>query len=353
MTTDIHSGCRWLLSGLIAVSLMTSSVYAQDSLWRIKKSGKVSKLSGKIEAITPLSITFKSRTGSEEIPAWEVERIASAGEPREIQRARDRIESGRYADAIEDLESVDAGDNKVTQAEIAFYRALAQSKFALSGGDVTAKEAAATMNRFLKANPQSHHLVPATELMGRLAIAAGELNFASQQFTALTKSKWPEYVARGLFQSGEVMLLQEKYADAAKAYDKLISLPANDDVTQRYQLLARCQKARSAAMVGETAGPIAEIEAIIKAENPDDKELFAYAYNALGACYLKANNAAEAQEKFLFTQLLFDTEAAPHAEAVFRLAEIWKQEKQTDRANEARELLKTRYRNSWWSSRLN
>jgi len=62
---------------------------------------------------------------------------------------------------------------------------------------------------------------------------------------------------------------------------------------------------------------------------------------------------AEAQEKFLFTHLLFDTESDAHAEAVYHLVGIWTNQNQTDRAAEARQILKSRYRNTWWSSQLN
>ena len=149
------------------------------------------------------------------------------------------------------------------------------------------------------------------------------------------------------------MLRAKKYTEAVAEFDKVVALPANDDTTQRYKRLAQCQKARVSAMTGDSTAAITQLETIIKQENPDDKELFAYAYNALGACYLKGNDLAEAEEKFLFTHLLFDTESGPHAEAVYQLANIWTTQKQTDRASEARQILKSRYRNTWWSAQLN
>lgn len=341
-----------MFAASIAVLLSTANVDAQDTLTRIRKDGRVTRLSGKIQNITPLEVTFNGRSGPETIPVWDVVKLSAGSEPAEVERARDRIESGRYDDALEELASTSA-DDEISKAEIAFYKAFANSKIALGGGNVTAKSAAGDMSRFLKSYPQSHHLIPATEIMGKLAIAAGELDFAAQQFALLTKSKWPEYALRGAFEVGQVQLLQEKYAQAIESFDKLIANEGTDDVTQRYKLLARCEKAKANAMQGDPSAAIAELKAIIQAEDPDDKELFAHAYNALGTCYLKSNDLAEAQEKFLFTHLLFDTEVDPHAEAVYQLAKIWTQERQTDRAAEAREILKTRYRNSWWSSRLN
>lgn len=342
-----------LFSGLI-LSFLCGSVFAQnDAIYLIKKSGKVSKQTGKIEEISPLSVTFKGRSGSEKVPVWEVSKISAANEPAQVDKARDRIESSRYDEAIELLSQVQKGANPITDAEVDWYMAVAMSETAFSGGSYSARDAGGQVQKFLSAHPKSHHLVPATDLMGRLAMANGNLDFAAKQFTLLTQSKWPEYVARGHFLTGEALLRSGKFNEAAAAYGKILALQANDDITQRYKQLAQCQQAKVAAMTGDPTAAIKKLEAIIKTENPDDKELFAYAYNALGSCYLKTNDLAEAEEKFLFTHLLFDTESGAHAEAVYQLAKIWNTQKQTDEASEARQILKSRYRNTWWSSQLN
>ena len=338
----------------LMVAVATSSATAQnDTLYRIKKSGKVSKQVGKITKITPLSVSFNGRSGAEKIPVWEIQKLASANEPSAVKKARDRIDASRYDEAIEELNKVKLGGNLITDAEVAWYKAVAMSELAFSGGGYSAADARGEVQNFLKAHPKSHHFVPATDLMGRLALADGKMEFAAKQFTLLTKSQWSEYVARGHFYTGEALLRAKKYPAAIIAFDKVIALQSNDDNSQRYKRLAQCQKAKVAALVGDPAASISQLEAIIKLENPDDKELFAYAYNALGECYLKGNDLAEAEEKFLFTHLLFDTETEPHAEAVFRLTNIWTTLQQTDRASEARQILKSRYRNTWWSSQLN
>ncbi|QEG24720.1 hypothetical protein MFFC18_46420 [Mariniblastus fucicola] len=337
------------LCGLLVALAATSANAQNDALYRIKKSGKVSKQVGKIKDITPLSVTLDG----DKIPVWEIEKLAAANEPLEVEKARDRIDDGRFDEALEQLDQVKLGGNPITDAEVAWYRAVAKSEMAFSGGAFSAIDAGSEVQKFIKGNPKSHHLIPATDLMGRLAMADGKLDFAAKQFDILTDSKWPEYVVRGYFFGGEAYMRAEKFPLAMAAYDKILALPGNDNITQRYQRLAQCQKARVAAVTGDPEASIDQLKSIIRQENPDDKELFAYAYNALGACHLKRNDLAEAEEKYLFTHLLFDTESAPHAEAVFRLANIWTAQKKTDRASEAREILKSRYRNTWWSAQLN
>lgn len=343
------------LCGLMVVAVTASSAIAQnDSLYRIRKSGKSSKQTGKIQEISALSVTFNGRNGPEKIPVWQIEKLAAGNEPSEVRKARDRIEASRFEEAVELLDKVKLGGNPITDAEVGFYRALAKSRMAFSGGSVSAVDAGGEMGKFIEANGKSHHIVPATEMMGRLAMAAGKLDYAKQQFGNLTKSGWPEYVAKGYFMSGEVLMRQKEYPQAVAAFDQLIALPGNDDLTQHYRRLAKCQKAKAEAMSGaDVSASIKALEAIIKQENPDDRELFAYAYNALGSCHLKANDQAEALEKFLLTHLVYATESAPHAEAVYQLADIWTTQKQTDRASEVKQILNSRYRNTWWSSQLN
>ena len=337
-----------LMLALVANSAPSSAV-AQDKLYRIKKNGKASKKTGKIEEITALWVKFDG----EKIPVWEIAKLASKSEPSEVEKARDQIDKARYEDAIELLEKVKSGSGPITDAEVAWYKALAKSELSFSGGAYSAKDALSEVLAFINSNKRSHHFVPATDLMGRLAMAGGKMDFAVKQFGTLTKSKWPKYVARGHFYSGEALLRAKKYPQATAEFDKVIALSANDDISLRYKRLAKCQKAKVAAITGDPASSISELETIIKQEDPDDKELFAYAYNALGECYLKGNDLAEAEEKFLFTHLLFDTEKGPHAEAVYKLANIWATQNQTDRASEARQILTSRYRNSWWSAQLN
>jgi len=345
--------CRGLLVCFVICCAFSSAVGQDDTIFRIKRTGKVGKQTGKIDSVSKLAISFSDRTGSTKVPAWEIDKIRVASEPPQLDDARSRVKSGSHDEAIELLGQIKTGTNPLIDAEVDWYRALAKSEAALSGGTYSAVDAGGEVAAFLKNHPNSHHFVPATDLLGRLAMANGKLEFAAKQFGVLTKSKWAEYVARGHFFSGEAFLRGKKFNEAKAAYNNIIALKANDDITQRYKQLAQCQVARVNAMTGDPAASIAKLEGIISQENPDNTELFAYAYNALGHCYLKQKNLAEAEEKFLFTDLLFDTDPIPHAEAVFQLANIWNTQKQTDLSSEARKTINSRYRNTWWPSQLN
>ena len=105
-------------------------------------------------------------------------------------------------------------------------------------------------------------------------------------------------------------------------------------------------------MQGDVANARPIVDKIIADENADNTRLFAYAYNALGQCHLQAKEFKPAALAFLHTELLFPSEADPHAEALYNLAMIWPKLEQTDRANRARAMLKSRYRNTIWAPKL-
>ncbi len=323
-----------------------------DSVYQFRAGGGNKKISGSITGVTAQGVTIKTSSGPKEIAASEINKLVFKDEPKEINKARTRIESGRFDDAIEELEKISGSNPAFVQQEIDYLKAFATSEVALRAGTITAAEAGKVMFGFTQKNSNSHHFYNATKILGQLFFAVGQTDNAEKQFTKLTASQWPELVLDGHFYRGEMLNELQKPAEAEASYDAILASPANDDLTQSYKLIAQCQKAKSQGLAGNTAEAIKVIEQIIKVENPENTRLFAYAYNALGACHLKAGNLKEAATAYLHTELLFAAEKEPHAEALYRLALIWPDLDQTDRASRAREGLKSRYRNSYWATKL-
>ena len=345
-----------LLTIAVALSVPGIPSVAQgqdDAVYKFRAGGGNSKISGEITGMTPLGVTVETRSGTKEIPAAEINKIVFAGQPPEIARARDRIESGRFDDALTELEKIsDPVQGPFLKQEVDFLTAFASAQIALRTGNITAQEAGRRIGGFVANNPESCHLFPAKELLGKLLFAVGRAELAEKEFAQMTESNWPEYVLSGYFYQGDCLNELGKYGEAEAVFDAILAMDANDDLTQSFKLLAKCQKAKSQALAGNTDQAINTINEIIKVESPDNTKLFAYAYNALGVAHLKAGNLKAAASAFLHTELLFATEAEPHAEALYQLALIWPQLQQTDRASRAREGLKSRYRNSYWAGKL-
>jgi tetratricopeptide (TPR) repeat protein len=337
------------ISLFVGFSNLASSqgLLAQDGVYQFKASGGNSKTSGKITEISPDGVMIAGKL----VPASKIARVSFSREPSDINRARDQMETGRFSDAIESLGKIDV--TKLTpqmKAEVDFIRAFSMSQSSLRGGGTTPQEAGAVVTAFIDEHPASWHLHPAVEQLGKLYFAIDRTDLAIGQFEKLTKSSWPRYRLNGSLQLG--MLTMDKPTDANAAFDSILNSNSNDDVTQLFKLLAKCQKARLAGIEGDSATSLSELNEMIATENSDKKLVFAHLYNALGAVHQKNSNWKEARTAYLHTDLLFATESELHAEALFHLSKIWAKLDETDRAAEARDTLKSRYRNSYWAGKL-
>ena len=85
------------------------------------------------------------------------------------------------------------------------------------------------------------------------------------------------------------------------------------------------------------------IHEVIRDADPEDSELHAIAYNALGQCYRQADKPKEALLAFLHVDVLYSSIPAAHVEALENLAALWTSFGQAGRAREARGLLRDQY----------
>lgn len=338
-------GCCLMVASLFA----PAETLAQDAIYQFKSTGGTSKISGKITDVSPEGATV----GGNQIAAAEIKRLYFSKEPSEVNRAREHMEAGRFSDAIDELDKIDASkiSGKV-KPEVGFIRAFSNSQISQRGGNVTPQIAGKEVGDFIAANGNSIHLYPAIEQLGKLLFAFGRPERAADEFEKLSQCSWPEYRLKGLFQLGKSQFEAGNMEDALAAYEAILLIDSNDDLSQTYKQLAKCEKARLAGMQGDIESGLNAINGLIGTENSDNKLLFAHLYNALGSLYEKSGQLKDARTAYLHTELLFATESEPHAEALYRLAKIWLELDETDRANLARNTLKTRYRNSYWAGKL-
>ena len=333
----------------LLVGAVATQVNAQDAVYKYKDGGGTSKVNGKISAVTPDGVTINEK----QIAASEVKRVYYSKEPPGLNRAREQMQDGRYSDAIEELEKLDAGDLVGRlQPEVDFIRAYSTSQLSLRGGNVTPQVAGNEIRNFITAHSKSLYLYPAIDQYGQLLFSIGRPELAAAEFGKLSNCSWLEYRMRGQFQLGKSLVEAGNLQQAVSAFDGILSTNSNDDLTQTYKLLAQCEKARLAGLQGNVEPAVAELNKLIDVESAENKLLFAHLYNALGAVQEKAGNLKEASWAYLHTSLLYATIPEAHSEALYHLALIWPQLEETDRANEARETLKSRYRNSYWAGKL-
>jgi len=328
---------------------LPDSMSAQDALYQLRDGGRSAKrFIGKITSVTADGVTIN---GSE-VPASQIQKVTFGKAPPQVGRARDQMESGRFSDAIAELAKVKGSADPNVKQEIEFIRAYSTAQLSLRGGNVIPKTAGSVVKNFISSYPNSFHVVPAKEQFAQLAFAAGAEKVAVGEFKKLQSSNWLEYQLKGYFHAGQIHVLLGDLELASKNFKAISDVQSNNNLAQTYKLLAACELAKVDGLRGNADAAQKKIEQIIKKENSDNKKLFAHLYNALGAVHEKAGRLKEAAHAYLHTELLFAAETDAHAEAVYRLALIWPQLEDTDRANRARTILQERYRNSYWARKL-
>jgi tetratricopeptide (TPR) repeat protein len=349
-TTFTYPTVRCLIAVLsLTLSATHVSAAGADKI-RLARGGET----GEVSEMTPLEITInKGQPGSHTVPVNTIKSIAFEAEPSELAQARTNALSGSYAKAQQLLGKVNAAQiqRDFIKQDVEFYQALAAAKLAETGdGEIV--DAGKKLNAFVKSYPNSYHYLEASEIMGELLMISGRFENAQKQYAELSKAPWPDYKMRAAVAIGRALQAQGKHAEAIQQFDSALALPDEGPDAQPQKLAATLGKATSLAETGKADDAASMIEKIIQDADPQQKDLHARAYNALGTCYEKGNKTKDALFAFLHVDVLYSTVPDAHAEALYHLASLWKTIGQDDRSREARETLQQKYAASRWTKQL-
>jgi tetratricopeptide (TPR) repeat protein len=323
---------------------------AADDTIKLRPSGT---LKGTISGMTATEVSIDMAAGKKKpVPVNEIEGITYDGEPPEVKLARSEIANGNFEAALKSLDKIDAA--KVTRAEIKqdlqFYKALAHARLALEGsGDV--RDAGREMLAFTKDHATNYHYLAAAENLGHLFAAADIPDQALAQYAAVERAPWPEYKLRAGVAKGRILVAQKKYPEALATFDAVLKLAGDaEGPAAAEKLNAQLGRATCLAATGDADNAIQLVQEVIDKANPEDVDLNARAYVALGNCYRQKPGAVkEARDAYLHVDLLYAGNRDAHAEALANLARLWNELGKPERALQATQLLKDRYANSVWA----
>lgn len=303
---------------------------------------------GNVTKMTALEVTTDVSGVQKTTPVNQVEVIYYDSEPTMLKTARSALEAGRYQDALDALAKIDPSD--VSRAEIkqdaAYYKALAAARLAVAGGG-NVKEAGSRLVEFVNAYPNSYHYFEACEVIGDLLVAAGNYANAETYYGYLaTKAPWPDYKMRSGVAVGRAKLAAGNPGEAMKAFEAVLDIEAQGEAADKYRLAATLGKARCLAEDKKADEAVKLIQGVIDRANPEDADLQAAAYNALGAALRKAGRAKDALLAFLHVDVLYFTAPGHHIEALQNLNELWLEVQKPDRAARAVQVLRDRYNTS-------
>ncbi len=305
---------------------------------------------GRILEVSPVKVRIeRGSSGIEEVDTNRIEMILYEGEPSVLKTAKLAVAGGRYEDALESLSRLELGANERAEIkhDVQYYTALCKARLALASNNQQAiTEAGQLMVAFINGNPSSYHFFNACEMVGDMLVAIGKYAPAQQYYERLANAPWPEYQMRAGVAVGNALLAQNKTAEALQRFEKVLQINAAGPAAEAQRLAATLGKARCLAVGGKSDEAIQLIQNVIAKANPEDKQLHARAYNALGLAYRKAGKPKEALLAYLHTHVLYFSSPGEHVEALQNLVELFTELRQRERADTMAKVLQERYNRS-------
>ena len=204
------------------------------------------RLTGNIGSITADEIEFKGSKALV-VPTSEIAAVAYSNEPNELADAREMYQAGRFDAIDEALSQVKEQRRDEIRAEIAFYRAAAQSRLAANGNpdQKTAVEAGKALLAFIKQYPDSWHQYEAHEVVGDLLTSIRNPQ-AFNYYDKLSASRLPHYKIRPHYLKGRALQSASNYAGALQHFDAAFRESPGESGTAPAQL-RWCRLARRSA----------------------------------------------------------------------------------------------------------
>jgi len=315
------------------------------------------RLVGELD-LTPNGVTVTTESGSTaRLGIEEVRFVRFADEPEALSNARSLLLRRSGADAAEEVAKVtDAERAAATSpvlADIAFVKAAGTGYAAIdSGGNLDA--AAKGLRDFVAANPRSHNLHAANEVLGGVLARAGRYADAAAAYGELAKGP-PAIAARAAVLKAELQIAQGRGAEALRDYEAAAAAAAklDGDAGRRARQSAELGKARSLVMLGRAADAIAASRGVIASCRPDDAALLSRAYLILGTAQLAAGSMdRDAAVSLLTVDLVHNAVAEDRAEALYHLVGLWERTNHPERSREARQTLEATFPDSPWTVKL-
>jgi TolA-binding protein len=331
--------------------LLCSPAFAQSSFDTIVGAKGV-PVRGLVVEMSPDEVGLQQRGSVRKFPALEIQKISYAEDPRPLREARDDIREGRFRAALEKLKTINTAELRrdFVQQDVQYYTGYCLARVGLATGDNQAAAVTALLG-FVRDHRNSYHFYEAAEILGDLAMALGSYENAAKYYGQLEKSAGTEVKLRGALLHGRALQAQGKLPDALKQFNAVAEDGTNTPEAQRLKTLATVGKVSLMAKAGKANDALPIIEEIIQKNDPKDRQLFARAYNALGACHQASRRDEDALLAYLHVDILFYGDADAHAEALFHLNKLWGKLGKADRAVQARNTLMTRYPGTVWAKK--
>jgi hypothetical protein len=326
---------RWFFPTVLA-ALTAAPAVAQDKVTYRDRGGKgVQTASGTITAESLAGVKLGGRT----IPSTDIIDVQydAPGSIKLDYNSATAAEARNPADALNGYEGLlKAGpvqNLKFLKRHLEYKVAALTAARAEDGQDQLQKGIVA-LTKFKADHPDSWQLVPLTRTLGRLLLdkEPSDPDGARRAFEELAQAAAPAEVRQDFTFLAIDLLLQS--GKLAEAQAKLAALPAADPRVQVYRI--GCQ-----ATPDKLSAAADQLKALI--DRTADTALKAAAYNMLGDCLRRdPKQKKEALYAYLWVDVVYNQDAAEAAKAAGRLADLFSELKDEERAKKYRDKVRGR-----------
>jgi tetratricopeptide (TPR) repeat protein len=338
---------------LLLSAALSSSAQAADTITRKRDK----PVSGEISGMSKTDVTIKVTTPKADtikVNSNDIASIAWNGEPPECNVARKDEEGGRYQKAIDGYQKA-LQSGKATsphfKTDLEFGIARASGKLGLVDSS-RLDDAVKKLEDFQKKQGDNYRFYDSVNLLGQLHAARKDFVKAKQAFDTLGKAPWKDYQMAAKIASGRLALAENKLDDAAADYDAVVAMTAEGQVEESQRQEAVLGKARIMIIQKKFDDALKLLKEVIEKAPPEDVKVNAEAFLRQGDCLREQGSDSDALLSYLLVDVQFFSEKALHAEALYRLANLWEKTGNKPRADEARERLKSDYESSEWTRQL-
>ena len=336
---------RVLLAVFTMVSVGAETVFAVDQVTR--RSDRVT-FPGEITAMTLESVTITLSNGQTQIVAVsDIFSVRFDMEPVLLAQAQSNERSGALDVALEKFQTVKkeyAGDDKRVIANVDFLIARTMVKQALAD-PARVPDAVVAIKKFCEEHKTHFRYFEARLLESSLA--TGEE--AQALLKEVQASPVKGYQLQAGVQLGHVLLAGNDAAGAFSAFQQVIEQSAGDPASSTAQFDGLLGKAACQQKQGQIDEAIATLDGVIGQASESESQTLAQAWVLKGDCFRAKNMPKDALMAYLHVDVLYPSEPAAHAEALYHLVTLWAPAGHQDRSDEAMAKLSTKYPNSPWT----
>ncbi|MFO0909377.1 MAG: tetratricopeptide repeat protein [Isosphaeraceae bacterium] len=304
------------------------------------------RVRGQIQAESASEISVKLGQNTISVPTDQITAVRYDGQPASMTLAETREAGGQLSEAADLYKKAlgEAAAKPLIAQAARFKQADVVADIALADPSRSA-EAVALLDGFVRAFPNARQTGAALEALARLQLQKGD--YAAVEKIVADLGKLPRGGDRAAVLSARAAARRGDYDAALTRLETLIkSAPAGSPLKREAQLA----RAESLAGVKKFKEAESELRAVIQGLPAEDAVGQSVAYNTLGDCLRAAGRPKDALFAYLHTDVLYNKDKEQHPRALAQIAQLWRELKRDDRADEVIQRLKQEYPKSSWAT---